>query len=53
MTESVSPYVAPEESLLAPQGKTLVAVLFSLVALVFLLVIAQVVRVRRATKVTS
>ncbi|MDQ1304566.1 MAG: hypothetical protein QG671_393, partial [Actinomycetota bacterium] len=38
VTESVSPYVAPEESLLAPQGKTLVAVLFSLVALVFLLV---------------
>ncbi len=50
VTLSVSPDVAPWETLLAPQGKALVAVLLGLVSLVFVLVIAQVVRVRRATR---
>ena len=53
VTESISPYAAPQETLLAPQGKTLVAVLFGLVLVVFVLVIAQIVRVRRTTRLSE
>jgi molybdopterin-containing oxidoreductase family membrane subunit len=47
---AVSPYVAPEPELLAGAGRTLVGALFTLVILSFLIVIAQIVRVRRTMK---
>lgn len=49
ITEFVSPYVAPAPRLLGSIGSALVIALFSLVLIVFVLVVAQVVRVRRAS----
>ncbi|MFZ2227125.1 MAG: NrfD/PsrC family molybdoenzyme membrane anchor subunit [Candidatus Nanopelagicaceae bacterium] len=50
---AISPYVEPEPELLAGAGRTLVGALFTLVLLSFLIVIAQVVRVRRTMKEES
>jgi len=47
---AVSPYVEPKPELLAGAGRTLVGALFTLVLLSLLIVIAQVVRVRRTMK---
>lgn len=53
VTGAVSPYVEPKPELLAGAGRTLVSVLFTLVLVSLLVVIAQVVRVRRTMKVKS
>jgi len=50
VTGAVSPYVEPKAQLLAGAGRTLVGALFTLVLLSFLIVIAQVVRVRRTMR---
>ena len=50
---AVSPYVEPEPGLLTGAGRTLVSGLFALVLVSFLIVIAQVVRVRRTMKVKT
>ncbi|MDP1719498.1 MAG: NrfD/PsrC family molybdoenzyme membrane anchor subunit [Candidatus Nanopelagicaceae bacterium] len=47
---AVSPYVEPEPELLAGAGRTLVGALFTLVLVSLVIVIAQVVRVRRTMK---
>ena len=44
---AVSPYIPPEPKILEGAGRTLVSVLFTLVLISFIIVIAQVVRVRR------
>jgi hypothetical protein len=50
---AISPYVEPEPELLAGAGRTLVGALFTLVLVSLLIVIAQVVRVRRTMKEES
>ena len=50
---AVSPYVEPEPGLLTGAGRTLVSGLFALVLVSFLIVITQVVRVRRTMKVKT
>lgn len=49
ITEATSLYVPPAERPLQAAGRAIVPVLFSLVLIVFLVVITQVVRVRRVT----
>lgn len=51
--ESVSSYVPPSPKPLATVGTTLVITLFVVVLAVFTIVIAQVVRVRRAVRLTA
>jgi molybdopterin-containing oxidoreductase family membrane subunit len=53
ITETTSLYVPPTERPLQAAGHAIVPVLFSLVLIVFLVVITQVVRVRRATAVAD
>lgn len=50
VTGALSPYVPPQPELLAGIGRALVSVLFTLVLIVFILIIAQVVRVRRSLR---
>lgn len=47
---AVSPYVPSQPELLAGIGRALVSVLFTLVLVVFIILIAQVVRVRRSLR---
>ncbi|MFA6576199.1 MAG: NrfD/PsrC family molybdoenzyme membrane anchor subunit [Nocardioides sp.] len=53
ITEATSPYVPPVERPLQSAGHAIVPILFSLVLVVFLVVITQVVRVRRACGITD
>ncbi len=53
VTESVSTYAPPPTSTLEGAGKTLTTATFGLVIIVFLILIAQVVRVRRACRPAS
>lgn len=50
VTGAVSPYVEPKPELLAGAGRTLVGALFTLVPLSFIIVVAQVVRVRKTMR---
>lgn len=50
VTEAVSQYAPPPPRALAGVGKTLAVTLFGLVIIVFIILIAQVVRVRRACR---
>ncbi len=50
VTDAVSQYAPPPPRTLAGLGRTLVFTLFGLVIMVFIIVIAQVVRVRRACR---
>lgn len=50
---AVSPYVEPQPQLLAGAGRTLVGALFTLVLVSLVIVIAQLVRVRRSMRVKT
>jgi molybdopterin-containing oxidoreductase family membrane subunit len=52
VTEAVSHYAPPQPRALASVGRTLVFSLFGLVIVVFIILVAQVVRVRRACRPT-
>lgn len=47
---AISPYVPPEPKILDGIGRALVSVLFTIVLIVFIIIIAQVIRVRRSLR---